>query len=243
VTDEILEPSKKRLQKAADAAGLSLQELVDLAASSGFGSDAAQAPGLADRLSVKQLGHGLFVQLHNNKLPEDRAKFVRGLTPTQQEALVVHLRTEGRSTQTISSDLGLPHKFINQAFQKHADDTGRNLVSIRLSTILGATQLAAEKAAELALAKDDPSTFWRIHKDLVAILQSVGIVDKAAQKVDHEVSVKLGEDEKKAILDRMLEMREKQRLRVEEIKQADAELLQEDTLTDVEETFRKNREV
>ena len=95
---------------------------------------------------------------------------------------------------------------------------------MRLNTLVGNLQIAAERAGEGAMEKDDWGTYWRVQKEMIALLQSLGIVKQAIRKV--EVAHHF-DDQKSAELEAILELERKQAARREELKRADFQLTDE----------------
>lgn len=191
-----------RIAVAAKAAGLSVDQLVDLVADSGL---LAEKPpdGISEVLSLEDLG----ARLHNlscSKPRSERAQWFRGLVETQQKALLTVLRERGYATAVIAQDYDIDPMLVVQAHNAFADNLGKNVVNTRLSTLAGHMQLAAERAQQGAMEKDDWSTFWKIHKEMVMLLQSMGVIDRAAQKIEVDSRVTVGVEEKNAEIEALL---------------------------------------
>lgn len=204
----------ERLAAAAKAAGFaSVAELVDLVVDSGALS--ITPDGIGEVYTLEDLG----VQMHAQMpVPAQRVEWFAALVPTQQTALVTLLRARGYSSTVIARDFGIDEITVNKLYATYVDDLGAQVVNVRLHTLVGNMQLAAERAAEGAMRKDDWATYWRIQKELIGLLQSLGIVKQAIRKV--EVAHKF-EDQQKAEVDALLELERKQRMRREEIRKAD----------------------
>jgi hypothetical protein len=144
-----------------------------------------------------------------------RAKWFGGLAPNQKTAVIVTLRDRGFSSQVLAQEFRIPLMEVQQTWNKHADDLGAQVVGLRLNTIAGHLQLMAERATQGAMEKGDHAAMWRIAKELTKMLQEIGIVDRAIHKV--EVTHKFDE-EKKAELDKMLELERKKATQLENIK-------------------------
>lgn len=212
--------AKKRLEAAAAAAGLStIDELADLVVDSGAVS-VPKADGVTESYTLEDLGEQMWAQMP----PGQRPEWFAGLVQTQQVALVVMLRARGYSSATIGRDFGIGELEVNQVWSKYADDLGAQVINVRLNTLVGNLQIAAERAGEGAMQKEDFATYWRIQKEMIALLQSLGIVKQAIRKV--EVAHKF-DDQKQAEVDMLLELERKQRARQEEIKRADAQVYDE----------------
>lgn len=203
----------ERLAKAAESAGFtSVQQLVDFVVDSGL---LALPPtdGITETFDLQQLGAVLRAQLAS-VLPKDRPEWFRGLAQTQQIALVTVLRARGYSSLVIARDFGIDPLEVNRVWNDYSASLGSKVINVRLDTLVGNMQLVAERASEGAMEKADWGTYWRIQKELIALLQSLGIVKQAARKLD--VAVKF-EDQAKAEVDAILELERKQRMRLGEI--------------------------
>jgi hypothetical protein len=205
----------ERLAAAAKAAGVAtVADLVDLVVDSGALA-LPPADGVSEVYTLENLGAQMHAQMP--AAPARRHEWFEGLVDAQRIALVTLLRARGYSSMVISRDFGIHELEVNKIFARYADDLGAQVVNVRLNTLVGNMQLVSERAAEGAMQKDDWATYWRIQKELIAMLQSLGIVKQAIRKV--EVAHKF-EDQQKAEVDALLELERKQRERREEIKQA-----------------------
>ena len=217
----LLDPDvKRRLQTAAVAAGLdSIEALTNLVIDSG----AVAIPptdGVTEVYTLEDLG----VQMRAKMPQTGRPQWFQGLVKTQQTALVALLRERGYSTAVIARDFEISELDVNKTFAKYADDLGAQVVNVRLNTLVGNMQIVAERASEGAMQKKDWNTVWRIQKEVIGILQSLGIVKQAIRKV--EVAHHF-DDQKSAEVEALLDLERKQRARQEEIKRADVEVLDE----------------
>lgn len=224
------------IRRAASSVGLTEEQLVTLALDSGVSMLPTQNK-LTEEITVETLGKRMWdaaLAVEKSKRPE----WFKGLSPAQKEALVTVLRSKGFASEGIAQNFGTSSRWVTSVYNKHADDLGRPLVNIRLATLAGQLQIMAERAQEMAMRKNDPSTFFRIQKDFLSMLQSMGIVEKAATKIEVDQHVSIGIEERDAHLDRLIELRQKQKIRLEEIKKAEVELidtqpLEEDELDDL----------
>lgn len=153
-----------------------------------------------------------------------RAKWFSGLAPTQQTAVIITLRDRGFSTQAIASDFLIPPMEVVRTWNKHADDLGAQVVGIRLNTIAGNLQIVAERAQQGAMENEDWATMWRIQKDFTAMMQSLGITDRAAYQM--EVSHKF-DGQKQAALNDLVALERKKERRAEEVKLIEATVIDE----------------
>jgi hypothetical protein len=215
-----LPDANQRLAAAAEAAGLSVEELVQLALDSGLASPEAETPIVLDRYTVDDLGVRMWGDMQ--AVDRDRrGEWLHNLVPTQRNALVCALRSRGFASEVIARDLDLDTSEVVRIWNLYGADLGTQVVAIRLDTIAGQLQIVAERAQQMAVEAGDHSAYWRIQKELVSSLQDIGIVDKAIHKI--EVSHKI-DDAQKAELQSLLEFQKKREARlleVEEIKQAE----------------------
>lgn len=212
--------AKKLLEDASSAIGLDIEGLVNLVVDSG----AIAIPpddGVTETYSIEDLGAQMHAQMPP---PAERVEWFFELVETQQVALVALLRARGYSSIVIARDFGITELSVNKIYSRYADDLGAQVINVRLNTLVGNLQLSAERAGEGSMGKDDWATYWRIQKEMIALLQSLGIVKQAIRKV--EIAVHF-DDQKAAELEQMLELERKQVARREEIKRVDA------TVTDV----------
>ena len=207
-----------RIQEAAASVGITSEQLVDLVVDSGLMA-LPPADGITEVMTLEDLGTALHAQLSGVPSREDRPKWFGGLTPTQKVALITTLRAKGYSTLAISNDFGVDQLEVNRLYHEHADKLGAQVMGVRQSTLIGTLQIQAEKAQEAAMEKGDVGTFWRVAKEMISILQSMGIVDQAAHKM--EVTHKFDEV-KKAEIQKMLDMERRQQQRLQEIKHIEA---------------------
>lgn len=212
-------PALDTLAKAAQAVGLNTEALVNLVADSGALA-LPPSDGITEQFTLDDLGHHLRTQM-SQIAKTDRPEWFGQLATVQQAALVVGLHNAGSSNHAISTMFGQPILKVMETQNEYADKIGQNVTNVRLTVIVGQMQLVAEKAQHGAANKLDWSTYWRIQKELVANLQSLGIVDKAIHRV--EVMHTLGDREKENI-ERLANLRLKQRERQEEIRGIDAEV-------------------
>jgi hypothetical protein len=201
-----------KLGVAAKAAGLTLEDLVNLVVDSG--ALTLPSDGITQKFTLKDLGLALWTDLQ--KVPKTvRCEWYKKLTPVQQKAVIVTLKDRGYASWTISTDLGISQDEVMRTWSKHADELGAQVVGMRLTTIAGQLHLAAERAQNGAAEQGDNRLLWQIAKDLVKAYADLGIVDRAVHKV--EVTHKFDE-QKQAEIDAMLELQDMERKRDEELK-------------------------
>ena len=211
--------AQAKLAQAATAIGLDREGLVNLVVDSGL-LNMPPSDGITRKYTLRDLGYKLWVEMQSCT-NAGRAEFYKDLSPAQQTALVVTLRDRGFASQTIASTFGLKAAGVNRIWNEYADDLGAQVVGVRLSTIVGNLQLVADRAQEGAVQAEDFALLWKIQKELTQQLQSVGIVDRAIHRVEHEHTHKMDEDQMREI-DKLVDLREKKRLRGEELKHVDA---------------------
>lgn len=205
------------LEKAMAATGLTMAQLVDLVHDSGAMATPPDSPdGVTRTVTLADLGTRMWAELQQEQ-KEDRSAWFAKLLPPQQVALVVAVADKGFRPEVIARDLGLPTARVREILDQYADRIGAQVTQVRLSTIAGHVQLAAERAMEGCAKADDWKGYFGIQKDMVKILQSLGIVDQAIHRV--EVTHKI-EDNTKAEIDAMLELERKRQRRMDEIAQA-----------------------
>jgi hypothetical protein len=208
------------VQRAAAAVDLDVESLANLMVEGGI-TAIPPSDGITGRYTLLDLGTRLWGTMQEQPRPA-RAQWFGGLTPTQQIAVVVTLREKGFATQVIAQDFHIPMMDVLRIWNEHADNLGAQVVGIRLNTIAGNLQVVAERAQQGAMEKKDWSSMWRIQKELTAVLQSIGIVDRAIHKV--EVTHKFDE-QKQAELNALLDLERKQFRRAEEVKLIEAEVV------------------
>ncbi len=211
--------AKERVEAAARSVGLSTEQLVNLVVDGGL---LAMPPsdGITKTYTLKDLGYQLWVEM-SGLLTTQRADWFKELLPKQQTALVVSLRDRGFASQTIAQTFEMKVVEVNRWWNEYADDLGAQVIGARLSTIAGNLQLVAQRAQEGAAQNEDYRTMWRIQKELTQQLQSIGIVDRAIHRVEHEHTHKMDEDQK-AEIDAMVELEQKKSRRAEELKRIEA---------------------
>jgi hypothetical protein len=214
--------ARQKLELAAEAAGLTLAQLVDLVHDSGAMSTPPDAPdGVTTTLTLGELGKRMWGELQQVLLPHRAAWFQELLEP-QQIALVVTLRDEGFRPEIIARELGISSVRVREVHDQYADRIGAQVTQVRLSTIAGHVQLAAERAMEGLKADGDWKGYFAVQRDVVKVLQSLGIVDQAIHRV--EVTHKI-EDNRQAEIEAMLELERKKAKRKLEITVADGTTL------------------
>jgi hypothetical protein len=211
--------AKARVEQAAAAAGLTTEQLVNLIVDGGLLA-LAPSDGITKTYTLKDLGYQLWIEM-SGLLTTQRAGWFKGLLPQQQTALVVSLRDRGFASQTIAETFEMKVTEVNRWWNEYADDLGAQVIGARLSTIAGNLQLVAQRAQEGAAQNEDYRALWRIQKELTQQLQSIGIVDRAIHRVEHEHTHKMDEDQK-AEIDAMVELEQKKARRAEELKQIEA---------------------
>lgn len=213
----------KKVALAAQAAGFeSTGQFLDFVCDSGL---LATPPkdGITATFTLEDLGMHLWNKMQANPV-DRRSAWFHGMVPTQQTAICVVLRSRGFSTLNIAREFACEERVVRGAWSKYADDLGAQVVGVRLTTIAGELQARMEQISEALMEKGDHATAWRVQKDYTKLLQDLGIVDRAKQRI--EVTHKIDE-EQKAELDQLMTLRDKKLKRAEEIKVIEAEVFDE----------------
>ena len=212
--------AKAKLSAAAEAIGCSVSQLVDLA------HDASPSvpieDGITDSMSLEDLGRRLWT-LSTAQPKSERAKWFKGLAETQKTALLTVLRQRGYATAVIAHEFDVDPIKVVEAYNRFADNLGARVTNVRMNTIAGQMQLSMEKAMQISSEKGDAATFWRIQKEAIMLMQSMGIVDRAAQKVEVENTVSIGHGEKEEEIRRVLELARRGEQRKLEIEKSESE--------------------
>jgi hypothetical protein len=217
--------AKARLERAAEAIGCTIEQLADLVVDSGaltLPLAADDGKGITQTRTLDDLGQQMWLELSTQSKPE-RSQWFEDLLPVQKTALIVHLRSEGWSSEVIGKELGRATAWISRIYNEHADDIGAQVVSLRLNTIAGLMQLGAERAQQGLQEAGDWSGYWKVQKDFTKMLQDLGIVDRAVHRIDvtHRV-----DEQTRAEVDAMLDLERKRDKRIEEIRQAEFQLVE-----------------
>jgi hypothetical protein len=212
--------AQEQLERAAIAAGLTVQELADLVFEAGVVPPKAP-DGVIQRYTLEDLGTRLWGTMQG--IPRSaRASWFAALAPAQKASMIVVLRDHGFRTEAIARDLGLTTDEVMRTWNAYSGQLGAQIVGIRLDTIAGQLQLASEHAQQIAMNNGDAGVYWKIEKEKIELLQSLGIVDKAIQKVEHTHKI---DDQQKAEIEALFALRQKQqksRIVVEEAKQIES---------------------
>lgn len=204
--------ARDQLERAAAAAGLTVQQLADLVFEAGVVPPKAP-DGVVQRYTLEDLGTRLWGTMQG--VPRSaRAEWFAALVPAQKASMIVVLRDHGFRTEAIARDLGISTEDVLRTWNAYSGQLGSQIVGIRLDTIAGQLQLASEHAQQIAMNNGDAGTYWKIEKEKIELLQSLGIVDKAIQKVEHTHKI---DDQQKAEIEELFKLREKQQKRRIEI--------------------------
>lgn len=227
--------AKEKLETAAAAAGLTVQELADLVFEAGVAPPKVK-DGVVQQYTLEDLGTRLWGTMQ--AVPRnEREQWFAQLVPQQQIAMIVVLREQGFRTEVIARDLGIGTDFVLRTWNNYGGQLGAQVVGIRLDTIAGQLQLASERAQEMALDAGDHGTFWKIEKEKVEVLQGLGIVDKAIQKIEHTHKI---DDAQKREIEELYKLRDKQgrrKIEIIELQTAEAkgDAIPEDVKSDYDE--------
>jgi hypothetical protein len=219
--------AKEKLQRAADSIGLSLQQLIDLVVDSGAMTEPVpkDKDGFTPTLTMADLGKRMWTELQLVMRPE-RSEWFATLLRQQQVALIVTLREQGYRSEVVGKELGLTSLEVARIYSEHADNIGAQVANIRLNTLAGHIQIAAERAQQGLMEQGKWASYFRVTKELVSLLQSLGIVDSAVRRVEVTHNVNFGE-QRKAEVDAMVKLELKKQKRIEELKAADFSLVDE----------------
>jgi hypothetical protein len=144
---------------------------------------------------------------------DDEAAFFSRLTSQQRGILVAHLAARGFTWLTISKKLGAPEGDVKRYVDEYACQLGNSIMSQSLQTIVG--DLAARHAQRYAMAMEasDYKAALAMDQAWLKMALDLGVAERAVQR--HEITHTL-EDNVKSELDRMLDIREKKRFRLEQ---------------------------
>lgn len=200
-------------EKAASSVGLSVSQLADLLVDNGLAA-IPSVDGVTEKYTLEDLGKRLWSTMQEHPKSR-RADWFSRLSNVQKTAIVVVLRDRGFASEAIARDFAIPTADVVRTWNAYAADLGAQVVGLRLDTIAGQLQLVAERCQQMASEKSDHNAVWRIQKELVGILQSIGIVEKAIHRV--EVTHKM-DDVQKAEIEALIALEAKKNKRADEIK-------------------------
>lgn len=219
----------QRAQAAAAAVGLSVEELADLLVDGGV-TALPPSDGVTSTYTLEDLGLRLWGEMQRRS-PSRRAEWFHGLAPAQRTAMVVVLRDRGFASSTIAREFRIPEREVVTAYNAHADDLGAQVVGLRLNTIAGQMTAVYERAMELEARNGNGKAMWSIEKERIGVLQSLGIVDSAVHR--SEVTHKFDETARREI-EALAELRNKQRIRAEEVRQIEEEVIEPEAVGELE---------
>ena len=206
------------IEQAADAAGMTVEQLaktvIDL-----YGKKLAK-PNAHERLSRKELGLALWRDLQRIAKP-NRGAWYQELADEQKISLIVALRHEGYRSDVIARDLNIAQTQVSELYNRYADTVGSQVSMVRVSTILGAVTADLELAQEGMRNAGDWKGYWAARAKYVSILQDLGVVERAAQRIDINHNF---EQAKKAEIDGILLLEEKKKQRQAEIREVEFEV-------------------
>jgi len=214
---------------AAEAVGLSVQELADLFVDGGI-TALPPADGITSSYSLEDLGLRLWGEMQR-RAPSRRTEWFHNLAPTQRTAVVVVLRDRGFASGTIAREFSIPEQEVVRAYNAHADDLGAQVVGLRLNTIAGQMTAVYERAMEIEARKGNGKSMWSIEKERIGVLQSLGIVEQAVHR--SEVTHKF-DDIAKAEIEALAALRNKQRIRADEVMQIESETVEPESVGELE---------
>lgn len=220
--------AKAKLAAGAAAAGTDVQGLLDMAADSGI---AAPPPtdGLTEVMTFEELGADLAASVPTDDAA--RALFFRGLTPSQQDALLARLAcVERKHPAALAVAFNVPTGRLTRAIRRASERRGVVAIGARLSTVVGGLVDAAERAMEELALEGSWRAYFDVRLKLTAKLQDLGIVFRAPTEHHHDVSHTMDEATRDEVT-KLVELERKQQRRTEEIKLASAQIV--DSLPEV----------
>lgn len=204
------------------AAGCTIQELADLVFESGIAPPKTK-DGITERYTLEDLGQKLWVTLQQTA-KQERGAWFSALLPVQKTAVIVVLRDQGFRTEIIAKDLEVDPADVMRTWNAYASQLGSQVIGLRIDTIAGQLQMASERAQQMAIESGDHNAYWRIEKEKVETLQSIGIVERAIHRVEHTVKI---DDAKKAEIEAIAALRNKQdrrKIELVELRQLDGKV-------------------
>lgn len=210
-----------KIAVAAEAAGLTVEELCTLVVDSGALALASSDSESEGAYTFDDLGRRMWAMMNSVRVSR-RPEWFQALAESQQNALIVHWRNHGFSSELIAHHLELDETKVRNVYHEHADNIGSQVIGVRLSTIAGNMQLLSEEVIQRAADNGDYKTMWRVEKERVKLLQDLGIVDKAIHKVEvsHKIDGRTEEEIRK-----LVDLEQKRRARIGELKDAEFEVL------------------
>jgi hypothetical protein len=199
---------------AAKAVGLTLEQLSDLMVDTGLATIPKEK--LTQKCTLQDLGMRLWASMQTVGT-NVRVKWFNELAPVQQGSLLVTLRDRGFHFEVIAQEFAIPVQRVIDAWNQYCDELGAQVVGVRLQTIAGQLQSHASRAQQMAVEAGDHKSFWQISAEYVEMLQSLGIVDRAVHRVDHEITHKF-EDQQRFEVEQMVALETKKLARQEELK-------------------------
>jgi hypothetical protein len=177
---------------------------------------------LTERFTLEDLGDRLAMVAQTESPPLRQAWFTN-LVPVQRNAVVTALRHRGYSALSISNDFGLPELQVEKIYAEHVTQLGAQVLAVRLDTLVGQISAAKQRAQEMAIKKGDAGTFWRVEKEHTGLLQDLGVLERAAHKVE---VVNKAEESKAAAFTRLVSLAEMKARRNVELKKIEATVVE-----------------
>lgn len=217
---------RKKLEAAAKSVGMSREQLLEALQSDINPSEGVEFNDLTVSMTVGDVGQALHLKME--RTPESaRAEFYRGLTRGQQGSLVTHLTHIGFAPASIALEFGIPETEVRRYWEEYSDKLGQKTTGIRLQTLVGQLQSKAETISEMAMRDNDSRLAWQIQKDMVKLLQDLDVVERAVHRSEVTHKMELSEADAQE-LDLMLKLREKKKQAKEELKQIQADVMDEE---------------
>lgn len=214
----LLDPAaKEKLQRAAESVGLSVEQLIDLAYHSGAVDPELSLP--SGKVTVDELGKRMWGELQKVSKPA-RTEWFGNLEEAQRTALIITLSDRGYRPEVISLELGVPSIKVREIANAYSDKIGFQVTQMRLSTIAGNLQLAAERAMEGLLGKEDYKGYFDVQKKMIELLQSMGIVDQAIQRIEVTQRTEQSQTQVQEDINAMIDIERKKQARLLELERA-----------------------
>lgn len=212
--------------QAAEAVGMTPADLADLLMDNGIGATMPDAANVTT-YTLEDLGMRLWASLQQHHRSK-RAKWFSELSNVQKNSVITVLRDRGFHFEVIAREFGIETKDVVKAWNSHCDKLGDQVIGTRLPAVIGQLQSHASRAQQMAMENGDHRSFWKISSEYVGMLQSLGAIERAPVKFEHEVTHKI--EDRQSEIDALMLLEQKKRLRVEELKRVEATVTASDPL-------------
>lgn len=209
---------KKKLEKAAKAAGMSLEELREIAQLSGETS-MTQFRGTLD-----DCGADLYAAYRDMRdTGGDPVEFFKGLEDLQQVVLLVWLVDNGHAPLRLAREFGVSEQKIRQSWALYARQLGSSIRTMSADVIIGTLQARSETLYELLMQSGDIQNAWRVTRDTVFLMQRLGVVVDADR--EHEREMAELKDNAQVEINRMVDLKFKEEKNKRLAKAEEAEVI------------------